>query len=260
MALPSLYRKLIGEGFFTFQDASAIVGDKSATKTNIQRLLRAGYIKPVKRGIYQLVPPDYLDTGRQQPFDKFLLGRKLVSPYFFSYHSALEIHGVANTAAFSTVYVSSPRQFREIRYRGIDFVWVSKTRAFGTEEVIWSDNRVVVSDRERTIIDCLDRIELAGGLEEALKGFASFPAVDKEKLLSYVTLSGKKSLARKLGFLLSMEELRRAWGVNHDLLSKLQRGMTDKVYYFAARKEEGKLVKEWNLIVPKNLKAVVTAG
>ena len=260
MALPFLYRKLLGEKFFTFQEATAIVGDRRAASTKLQRLVRGGYVKPLKRGLYQLVPPEYLDSKRVQPFDKFLLGRKLVSHYFFSYHSALEIHGVANSAAFNTVYLSSPKQFRVMRHNGIDYVWVRKTKLFGTEKAVWSDKEVVVSDRERTIIDCLDRIELAGGLEEAFKGITSFSAVDKERLLSYLTSSGKKSLIRKLGFFLSMEEVRRTWGVDDALLRKLRHKVTDKVYYFAVGKEGGRLVKEWNLIVPKNLEAVVAAG
>lgn len=260
MALPFLYRKLLSEEFFTFQEATAIVGDRRAARTNLQRLVTGGYIKALKRGLYQLIPPEYLDSRRVRPFDKFLLGRKLVSPYFFSYHSALEIHGVANSATFNTVYLSSPKQFRVIRHSGIDYVWVRKTKLFGTEKAVWSDKEVVVSDRERTIIDCLDRIELAGGLEEAFKSITSFPAVDNERLLSHLVLFKKKSLIRKLGFLLSIEKVRNAWGVDDALLRKLRRGVTNKVYYFAVGKEEGRLVREWNLIVPKNLEAVVAAG
>ena len=255
-----LYRKLVGEEFFTFDDAATIVGDRNTTKTNIQRLVRRGYIKPIKRGLYQLVSPEYLEGKKRQPFDKFLLGRKLVSPYFFSHHSALEIHGAANSANFSTVYISSPKQFRTIRHRGVEYIWVRKTKLYGAEKVVWSDKEVVVSDRERTVIDCLDRIELAGGLEEAFKSIGSFPTVDKEKLLSYLFDSGKKSLIRKLGFLLSLGEVRTAWGIDDAMLRKLRQRVNDKVYYFAAKKGSGKLVKEWNLIVPKNLEAVITRG
>ena len=57
-----------------------------------------------------------------------------------------------------------------------------------------------------------------------------------------------------------MEEVRRTWGVDDALLRKLRHKVTDKVYYFAVGKEGGRLVKEWNLIVPKNLEAVVAAG
>lgn len=255
-----LYRKLVGEEFFTFDDAATVIGDRNTTKTNLQRLVRRGYIKPIRRGLYQLVSPEYLGEKRQQPFDKFLLGRNLVSPYFFSHHSALEIHGVANSANFSTVYISSPKQFRTIRHRGVEYIWVRKMKLYGTEEVVWSDREVVVSNRERTVIDCLDRIELAGGLEEAFKSVTSFPTVDKGRLLSYLFESGKKSLIRKLGFLLSLGEVRTAWGIDDATLRRLRRRVNDKVYYFAAEKGRGKLVKEWNLIVPKNLEAVVTRG
>jgi predicted transcriptional regulator of viral defense system len=260
MTLPSLYRRLLGEGFFTFDDARALVGDRNSTRTGLQRLVRGRYIKPVKRGLYQLVLPEYLGRQAQQPFDKFLLGRKLASRYFFSHHSALELHGVANSATFSTVYVASPRQLRALSYRGVDYVWVRKTKLYGIEKMVWSDKEVVVSDREKTIIDCLDRVDLGGGLEEAFKSVTSFPTVDKEKLLSYLKMSGKKSLVRRLGFLLSRKEVRTRWGIDDTLLRRLGRQVSDKVYYFATGTREGKLVREWNLIVPRNLEAVVTSG
>ncbi len=89
-------------------------GERSGTQDDIETYLGGmeSAFGPACRKLFSIndVRPEYL--GREPPFDKFLLGRKLVDPYFFSHHSALEVHGIANSAAFSAVYLSSPKQFQ----------------------------------------------------------------------------------------------------------------------------------------------------
>ncbi len=258
MALPALYGKLLGESFFTFEEALKVVGDRHLAKVKLYRLAKEGYIRKVKRRLYQIVPVQYL--GREPPFDKFLLGTKLIQPYYFSHHSALEIHGVSNAAIFNTVYVSSPRQFRPLKYSGVEYLWVRSINTFGVASLIWSDKEVHVSDRERTVLDCLQRIELAGGFEETYKSLISFPNIDFHKLYQYLETLGRKSLFHRVGFFLSIEEVRDRWRVPDDFLEKLRRMVRRKTYYFAAGKGRGRLVKEWNLIVPDNIEALMVHG
>ncbi len=212
----------------------------------------------MRRGLYQVVPVEHI--GGEPPFDKFLLGRKLVSPYHFSHHSALEIHGVANATIFNTVYISSPKQFRRFSYGGIEYVWIRKRDPFGIQRSLWQDKEVYVSDREKTIIDCIDRVDLAGGFEEAFKSMISFPSVNLERLYAYLQRIGKKGLFHKIGFLLSLEDARKRWDVDQAFIFGLRKEVGEKVYYFATGKGRGKLVKEWNLIVPENLEAMMVHG
>ncbi|MCL5318354.1 MAG: hypothetical protein M1503_08895 [Thaumarchaeota archaeon] len=264
MTLPKLYQKLMGESFFTFEDALKIVGgDRHLTKVKIYRLAKEGYIRSVKRGLYQIISVQYLGREQQPPqsFDKFLLGRKLTEPYYFSHHSALEIHGVSNAAIFNTVYISSPRQFRPLIYGGVECLWVKEnTNLLGVEKVIWSDRLVHVSDRERTVLDCLQRTDLAGGFEEAYKSLTSFPSINTNKIYQYLEKIGRKSLFYRAGFFLSLEEVRDRWHVSEDFLEKMRSRVGKKTYYFAAKKGRGKLVKDWNLIVPDNIEALMSHG
>lgn len=259
MVLPKLYQQLLGESFFTFEDALKLVGDRRLTKVKIYRLAKEGYIRPVKRGLYHIIPIQYL--GKEPSFDKFLLGGKLIEPYYFSHHSALEIHGVSNAAIFNTVYVSSPRQFRPLSYGGVEYLWVKNVNSFvGVESIIWSDKVVYVSDRERTILDCLQRIDLAGGFEEVYKSLISFPSINPTKLYQYLEKRGRKSLFYRAGFFLSLGEVRDRWRISEDFLEKVRSTVGKKTYYFAAKKGRGRLVKEWNLIVPDNIEALMSHG
>jgi len=258
MVVPSLYQKLIKESFFTFDDALKLVKNKNLTKIKLLRLVKRGYVKRVRRGLYQIIPIEF--RGKEPPFDKFLLGRKLVNPYYFSHHSALEVHGVANTVIFNTVYISSPKQFKKFHYNGIEYRWVKSEKLFGVQKAIWMDKIIYVSDRERTIIDCIDRIELAGGLEEAFKSLISFPSINPKRLYDYLIAINKRSLFNKVGFFLSLNDVKEKWKINQDFLLMLKRNTGSKVYYFAAKKGEGKLVKEWKIIVPRNLDKMIAYG
>jgi len=65
-------------------------------------------------------------------------------------------------------------------------------------------------------LDCLQRIELAGGFEEAYKSLIFFPSIDLNKLYVYWEKLGKKSLFYRAGFFLSLEDVRERWRVPDD--------------------------------------------
>ena len=61
-----------------------------------------------------------------------------------------------------------------------------------------------MTDPERTIIDCADRLDLAGGYEEYVYNPDFVGEVDEEKLLHYLSLYGKQALCQRAGFILSL--------------------------------------------------------
>lgn len=61
---------------------------------------------------------------------------------------------------------------------------------------------VRVTDLERTVIDCCDRIERAGGIEELLHCMEGISLFDESKLEKYLALYNKAFLYQKVGFIL----------------------------------------------------------
>ena len=61
---------------------------------------------------------------------------------------------------------------------------------------------VRVTDLERTLLDCFDRIDRAGGIEELLHCMESVVLLDENKLSGYLKLYNKSFLYQKTGFLL----------------------------------------------------------
>jgi predicted transcriptional regulator of viral defense system len=245
-----LYRAFLSDGFFTTREALSIMPNKFTCMHTLEHLLETGQIAKVRRGLYEIIPLEHV--GKSKPVaDKFLLGRKIVRPYCFAYHTALEIHGVANSAFYNTVYVISPRKFRKFTYDGIDFKWVSRKQLTGSEPAIWTTARILVTNREKTIVDCIDRVDLAGGFEELYKSLLAMRNLNLLKLHEYTRMADKKVLFHKLGFFLSLPRIREVWSVDDDELRKIREELSTRIFYFETSKGQGRLIKEWNLIVPK---------
>lgn len=65
---------------------------------------------------------------------------------------------------------------------------------------------IVVTDLERTVVDCLDPIDLAGGIEEFITALNGITHLDEQVLLAYLKEYNKKFVYEKAGFLLSLSK------------------------------------------------------
>ena len=252
-----LYRAFLNDRFFTTKEALAFIPNKDTCMNTLKQLLNSGQIVRVRKGLYEVIPLEQVG-GRKPAADKFLLARKVTSPYCLAYHSALEIHGVANAALYNTVHLASPKQFRSFSYEWIRYRWTPRRDLTGTEKAVWSTAQLIVTDRERTILDCIDRVNLAGGFEEAFKSLSSMRNVNLSRLYDYAIAQRKRVLFHKLGFLLSRKEIREGWHIDDAELGTFRKNLSPKIYYFLAGKGTGRLEKEWNLIVPAKLEEKIS--
>ena len=209
---------------------------RGTRKSTLKQLTRSGQIVHVRKGLYEVVSPE--QVGKKPVADKFLLARKVASPYCLVYHSALEIQGFANSALYNVVYVASPKQFRNFEYEGVKYRWVPRKNLDGKEKTVWSTAQIVVSDRERTILDCLDRTDLAGGFEEVFKSLSSMANVNLDRLFHYAKEERKKALFHKLGLFLSFKGLRESWNITDESLKLIKRNISPRIYYFETSREK----------------------
>jgi predicted transcriptional regulator of viral defense system len=70
---------------------------------------------------------------------------------------------------------------------------------------VWRERTpILVSDRERTLVDCLDDPSLGGGLQhtvDALRAYADRGDVAWERLIEYGDRFGNKTVFKRLGYL-----------------------------------------------------------
>ena len=103
---------------------------------------------------------------------------------------------------------------------------------------------------ERTLVDVLDRPDLAGGMEEVWRSLASVEALDFAALTQYAELVERPLLTARLGYLL--EAHARRWLTPPKLLSALEAKRPAGPVYLD-RRQPGRLARRWNLVVPPDL-------
>lgn len=187
----------------------------SSAKTTLRRAVDAGQIERARRGVY------VSKSGRfaAAEIDSFELLFAIDPKAVVSFHSALEVHGVAHN-------VGSVCQFRSasvksaFEYSGISYTPFHPVSGLPTQSVRGRGGmRTTVTTREQTIVDCLSHPDRCGGIEEALTSISLFPYVDAEALKELV--SGKSaSLAARTGWLL--ERKADKWRIPSDVLDELE--------------------------------------
>ena len=180
-------------------------------------------------------------------------------PCFLAYYTAMEINQMTQHP-LRTVFVAVDGQRSEarvgpVRYR---FVTLNERRFFGYEQRKVDKWTVPVADLERTFIDCVDRPDLCGGLEEIFHGYQRrHTDLSNEKLLGYLRRFGEPSAVKRVGLLLE--------AVGHPeptLLWELERLAQRQRRYVPLVKNRtgnGARVKRWGVEVPEGFSRLVEA-
>jgi predicted transcriptional regulator of viral defense system len=229
------------------EDIYKTILNKKTARQILFRLNTKGYLKQIHRGLYAIVPAQMI--GKAFTADKIMLSSRLTEPYFISHHTALEIHGVSqsflNVSYVSTNKILKPFDFQDILYK-----FVNTKYMFGVEQVLRGSYKISVSDRERTILDCIRNIDYAGGFEELAKSISAFPAINYNNMLKYMALFNENSLYHRTGFIFYL--LKGELNVPADFLEAIKERLSARAYYLIPGRR-GTYFKEWNIIAPKNV-------
>ncbi len=185
--------------------------DRGRAGNFIRKLVNRGVVARLKSGLYTLIPYE-LGKSSEYMGDPYVIARELAGgkDYYISHGSAMEIHGMT-TQPQLRVYISVLKRTRNISIGGTEFIFVSikKERYFGiTEYWATKQEKVLVSNPERTIIDGLLHPEYSGGVSEVAKAlWIARETLDVTRLALHALKIGKGSVIRRLGFLLELYEI-----------------------------------------------------
>ena len=199
-------------------------------------MARKGALHRVGRGRYVVIPPDVLYQRKSYVIDPHLIIDELIKggnagePYYVAYQSAATIHGAAHQLPFALM-VAVPRQRRpiELGQTQIQFVQLQPHKLFSFREMSYHEARLNVSDREKTMLDCLERFDLCGGVDEAARTI-SVLIEDAElgKLPDYVGRMNNQALTQRLGFIL--EHLSTLQAIDESLITDIAQLVGEHVY------------------------------
>ncbi len=199
-----------GKRIFTFEDAAKFYGSRSsALRELLSTLVERRWLLRVEKGKYLILP---FEAGREGEWTEheFIIASYLIEPYYIGFRSALNYYGYTEQVSRTVFVVSTRRKFKPalevagVTYR---FVCMSQHKFFGASEVALDGRKVNISEPEKTIVDCLDRLEYCGGVVEVAKAlWYGRDELDFVRMADYARKAGNKAVNQRLGYLLETLE------------------------------------------------------
>ena len=196
--LDELSRKKV----FTIEDAEHISHtSKGVLKVILSRLEKKGWVERIEKGKYMVIP---LGAKKgKYTLNEFVLGSYLVDPCIISYWTALNYYGFTEQIP-RTVFIqtTSRKKHQEVTIFGVPYkiIRMKEEKIFGVKKAWFEETQVHLTDREKTIIDCLDKPQHAGGIIEVAKALRS-EEYDKKILVKYAKKINNTGVIRRLGYI-----------------------------------------------------------
>lgn len=243
------YFNKIDRQCFEFAEARLALpnSSESAIRELLSDMTKRGLLMRIKKGVYYLIP--YEQNPETFMPDWHLLAEPLTrgTEHYIGYYSALQIHNLITQPSLKEqIVVSKQLRPSQIEVKGIafQFIYHNKAHFFGMKK-IWIDSfhKVVCSDLEKTIIDCLFKPEYAGGVVEIAKAiFLSKDKIKFTKLFEYAEKFNSQAVIKRLGYLLEALE------IETDIIRKLQKIKTNSyVVLDTELPKDGKLLSRWSI-------------
>ncbi len=191
-----------GRSVVRVPDIRALVDSDASARAIIKRLLRTGWLARATGGVYLLLPPERGpdNLGENNPL---ALATAAVDPSYVGWWSAAAHHGFTTQNPL-TVLVAVRRQVpaREVEGTPVRYVTLSPKKFYGYRKYLVFGRDVPISTPAKTVIDCVDRPELAGGPSEVTRTVnQALVTVNPSDLAEAALGLGSKVLLQRLGFL-----------------------------------------------------------
>ena len=227
---------------FTLDDAARIVKSKTYAMTILKGYIEESLVVKIRRNLYGVtnLATKHIEANRYE------VASALTPTAYITYHSALEFYGMANQV-FNTMYVASESRFNSFEFDGLSYIYAKSPTDIGIETPIMSYG-IRITTIERTVIDCIDRIDRCGGSEEMLQCFGMIMHISEAKLLEALASYDKATLYKKVGFVLS--RFRDRFNISDDFfeICKERANVGSKV--LTSYEDCTEYDREWNISYP----------
>jgi len=239
-------------GILNLRDAVDFWNSRKLAYDVLQRLERKGWLARIEPGKYLIIP---LEAGpeRQWTEDPYLVAGAMVQPSAIAYWSAIR-HWNWTEQIPRIVYVQTLRRKNQMQRTvfGVkyEFVTVNPRKFFGHAKEWRNGKQVLVTDKEKTLVDCADDVERGGTIEELAKAVKSSAGeISWETLNAYVTRFPNGAVPKRLGYLFETLVLALP-GEATEVLASWQSTLSAGVVPLQSLKSKaGKISTRWRLRV-----------
>jgi len=193
-----------GKALFSVEDFARAMGrPRKEVWRPLTFLVDRGWVVRLMKGQYLIVP---LEAGPKATWteDSLLVGSHLAEPSAVAYWSACHYWDWTEQVP-RTVFVQTTqrtwkksRDIQGVRYR---FVLVRKGKFFGTVRRRAQRGEITVTDREKTLVDCMDHPELCGGVGQVLAMLPQAEGLDWDRVDDCLERMDSGAVYKRLGWL-----------------------------------------------------------
>ena len=197
-----LEKYIIGKHFIIVKEIlKNFKGNKDSLKIALHRLEQKGKIERIEKGKYLIIPLG-AEKGKYT-LHEFVIGSTLIKPYSIAYWSALNYYGLTEQIP-ATVFLQTTarKKNQDIKVFGVKYqiIKIKKEKIFGIRKEWIEETQINITDKEKTIIDCMDKPQYCGGIIEVAKALKN-NKFDRKKLEDYAQRIGNSGVLRRLGYL-----------------------------------------------------------
>lgn len=237
--LPFLHQKII----FTPAEIAEKVGKLRSATTMLARLQKNGYVSKIRRGLYCV---NNIATKLPEA-NKFQIASSINPSSFVAYHAAMDYHGLSHQVYYE-VAIGTMNYFNSFDFDGYHYYSHITPINLAIENPI-ADSLVCVTSVERTIVDCIDRIDLCGGWEELANCLQSVSYIREEQVFELLQAYDKTALYKKTGFLFETLHL----PVSLDFINKCRAYARNSVCHLTSDGDSDRFCQSWRIYVPDEL-------
>jgi predicted transcriptional regulator of viral defense system len=227
-----------------------LFGQSILTRQIIYQLKKKGILKPIIKGIYYYSPLEAGPAGSR--VNEFLIPPALFPKgnYYVGYSTMYNYYGLTEQI-FQTFYILNTSLQRKREIFGISFklLKVPANRMYGLEKVKIRESQIIVSDRERTLVDLVYFPDPVGGLKKALEIFKEASLLNKtdlKKLIKYASIFPSVSTRKRIGFILEKAEVSKL------MLAPLLKSIKNRntlVTLYGSESRKGEINNTWKVII-----------
>lgn len=220
---------------FTHKDIYRFLDtSKENTYRIMGNMVEKDLVKRVEKGKFIL-------TETWNELDIYEIVPEIFQPSYIALWSALHYHDMTDQVP-RTVFLITTKRKKPLRFQGqkIRYVTVKRSLFFGYERY----GKVLVSDMEKTVVDCLRHPEYSGGISQVRDAISH--ELNTERLVEYCKLMGSSAVASRLGYLLDLE------GIKFE--KKELKEIIDTYSKLDPKQEVPELNSEWKLYVRRDIR------
>ena len=238
---------------FTIDDVKKLKDNEKTAYTQLNRLMKKGLIKKIRKNIYSAVNP----TTGQMVATRYQIACAITNTAYISHHSAFEYYGLSNQV-FYELYVSSKTKFNHFEYDHVTYKYVSSKMEDGIVEAK-NTTGVRITDLERTVIDSIRDFNKIGGFEELINCLEGVHYLEETKLKRYLDIYNIQGLYQKAGYL--FEHYRKEMQLSKEFVEYCKSNIgKSRRYLVSEAKENSYYNSEWELMVPEGLFEITDYG